>query len=122
MAKHCVKKWKCGAVDMAKYVDLLFTDDDLSLDSAGEPQLIFDRDCITQDVKHLVRDSGLLVEVIGQRDSVAVKANTQKLILMIEEDQRLVPGTVDITRTDNETFFITATTYDFGDLSIEAII
>lgn len=105
-----------------KYTDLLFTDDDLTLDPAGEPQLIYDRDCITQDIKHLVRDSGLMVELIGQRSNVAVQANTQELMLMIEEDQRLVPGTVTITRTDAETFFITATSYDFGDISIEATI
>lgn len=106
----------------AKYIDLLFTDDDLTLDPAGEPQLIYDRDCITQDIKHLVRDSGLMVELIGQRDNVAVQANTQELVLMIEEDERLVPGTVNITRTDSQTFFITATSYDFGDISIEASI
>ena len=104
------------------YIDLLITDDDLDLDQAGEPQLIFDRDCITQDIKHLVRDSGLMVELIGQRDNLAIRANTLELVLMIEEDQRLVPGTVNITRTDSQTFFITATTYDFGDISIEATI
>lgn len=104
------------------YIDLLITDDDLDLDQAGEPQLIYDRDCITQDIKHLVRDSGLMVELIGQRDGLAVQANIQELVLMIEDDQRLVPGTVNITRSDSQTFFITATSYDFGDISIEATI
>jgi len=101
------------------YVDLYFDDDDLVLDVAGEPKLIYDLDCITQDIKHLIRDSGLMVEVIGQRDDIKVDANVQKLILMIEEDKRLIPGTVEIERTDVETFFVTADTYKYGATEIE---
>lgn len=74
---------------MADYVDLLITDDDLTLDIAGEPQLIYDRDCITQDIKHLIRDSGLMVEIVGQRSDIAVNERMQRLTLMIEEDTRL---------------------------------
>ena len=107
---------------MAKYIDLLITDNDLTLDMAGEPLLITDRDCITQDIKHLIRDSGLMASIIGQRDDVAVRAATQELMLLIEEDTRLVPGSVVIERVDTSTFFITATTYDFGDLTLEARI
>jgi hypothetical protein len=44
----------------------------------------------------------------------------QQLELMIEDDERLVPGTVEITRTDTETFFITATTEQFGVIQFEA--
>lgn len=105
---------------MADYVDILITNDDVTLDPGGEPQLIYDADCITQDIKHLIRDSGLFVEIIGQRDSSKVQINLQKLTLLIEEDERLVPGTVEITRTDTETFFVTATTYKYGQINLEA--
>lgn len=104
---------------MADYVDILITDDDLTLDVGGEPKLIYDADCITQDIKHLIRDSGLMVEIIGQRNEVDVRANLQTLMLMIEEDVRLVPGTVVITRTDTETFYITATTYKYGAVNLQ---
>lgn len=96
------------------YVDLLFEKDDVVLDVAGEPQLIYDLDCITQDIKHLIRDSGLMVEIIGQRDDIKVQSNLQRLVLMIEEDVRLVPGTVAIERVHVEMFFVTATTYKYG--------
>jgi hypothetical protein len=99
---------------MALYVDLLVENDDLVLDAGGEPQQIYDRDCIVQDIKHLVRDSGLLVEIIGERDQQKVKASLLKLTLLIEDDERLIPGTVAIAATDHETFFITANTYEFG--------
>ncbi len=101
------------------YVDILITDNDLTLDVGGEPQLIYDADCITQDIKHLIRDSGLMVEIIGQRNDVSVRANLQTLVLMIEEDDRLVPGTIAITRTDTETFFVTATTYKYGAINLQ---
>lgn len=104
---------------MADYVDLLIQNDDVVLDGAGEPQLIYDKDCITQDIKHMIRDSGLLVEMIGQRDSSKVEGKMLELVLFIEKDERLIPGTVEITRTDTETFFITATTYKYGNTSIE---
>lgn len=104
---------------MPDYVDILITDDDLTLDIAGEPELIYDADCITQDIKHLIRDSGLMVEIVGQRDRIKVQFNVQKLELLIEDDVRLVPGTIKITRTDVETFFVTATTYKYGQVNLE---
>ncbi len=103
----------------AIYTDLLFTDDDLTLDSAGEPVLVFDRDCITQDIKHLIRDSGKMVLIIGQRDTVKVNVLLQELMLLIEEDVRLIPGTVDITSTELGVFFVTADTYEFGTLTLQ---
>ena len=104
---------------MADYIDLLFTDDDLTLDVAGEPVLIFDRDCITQDIKHLIRDSGLMLQIIGQRDVVTVEVLLQELTLLIEEDQRLVPGTIEIETTTLGVFFITAQTYKFGPINVQ---
>lgn len=103
---------------MADYIDLLITDDDLTLDAGGEPQLIYDADCITQDIKHLIRDCGLLVGIVGQRSRVAVDEALLKLTLLIEDDERLIPGTVDITQTEVGTFFITASTYDYGDINL----
>lgn len=104
---------------MADYVDLLITDNDLTLDAAGEPMLVYDADCIAQDIKHLIRESGLMVEIIGQRDSIKVKAHLQALTLLIEDDVRLVPGTVSITQVDTETFYITATTYKYGNINVQ---
>ncbi len=104
---------------MADYIDLLITDDDLTLDPGGEPQLIYDRDCITQDIKHLIRDSGLMVEIVGQRNQAIISDRLQRLTLMIEDDTRLVPGTIKITRTDLQTFFVTATTYKYGAINLE---
>jgi hypothetical protein len=96
------------------YIDLLITGNDLTLDAGGEPALVDDRASIAQDIKHLIRESGLMVQIIGQRDAVAVRANLQKLELLVEDDVRLVPGTVAIAAIDAETYYLTADTAAFG--------
>jgi len=105
---------------VATYSDLQFDNDDLVLDSAGEPVLVEDAACITQDVKHLIRDSGLMVQMIGQRNSAVVDDLVLQLTLMIEDDERLVPGTVSIEQSTAEVFFISADTYEFGPIYLEA--
>lgn len=104
---------------MPDYVDIKITDDDLTLDVGGEPELIYDSDCIVQDVKHLIRDSGLLVEIIGQRDVAIVRSRLQSLKLLVEEDKRLIPGTIKISQTDLGVFFIVATTYLYGQINLK---
>lgn len=96
------------------YIDLWINDNDLTLDSGGEPVLVDDRSSIAQDIKNLIRESGLMVKIIGERDPVKVNDQLQKLTLLIEDDERLVPGTVEITASTLELYFIVADTYEFG--------
>ena len=104
---------------MNDFVDWLITDDDLTLDAGGEPLLIYDLDCITQDIKHMIRDSGLLVQVVGQRSDDAVADLLLQLVLLVETDERLVPGTVAITRQSSALFFVTADTYLYGPTTLQ---
>ena len=99
---------------MGLYVDLLITDNDLTLDGGGEPQLVDDRDSIAQDIKHLIRESGLMVQIIGERHPVRIASNLQALELLIEDDVRLEPGSIEITPIDPETYYISADTVAFG--------
>jgi len=96
------------------YIDLHISNNDLTLDSGGEPTLLNDRDSIAQDIKHLIRESGLMVQIIGQRDPLKIAINVQALELLIEDDIRLVPGTIKITQSTTELFFVQADTVDFG--------
>jgi hypothetical protein len=102
------------------YLDLLVVDDDLALDDGGEPQLITDRHCIEQDIKHLIRESGLVVLLIGERDAAKRAGAVQQLQLMIEDDERLVPGTIFIIEQALDRYFIVAETVAFG--TIEFIV
>lgn len=102
------------------YVDLFITDNDLTLGSGGEPLLCDDRVSIAQDIKHLIRESGLMVTIIGQRSRDLIADAIQRLVILIEDDERLVPGTVAITETTFEQYFVTADTVEFGAISFLA--
>jgi hypothetical protein len=99
-----------------KYIDVLVTADGIALDSVGNPILISGRASIAQDIKHMIRESGLLIEIIGERNTERVQQKLIRLEGLIEDDVRIKPGTANITRTDNETFFITAKTLEYGDV------
>lgn len=99
------------------YFDLLITDNDITLDAGGNPERVPDLACITQDICNMIRDTGLLVELMGNRDSLKTAENLIKIKIQVEDDERIVPGTCQITEVDGQsgTFNLTATAYDFGD-------
>lgn len=98
------------------YIDLLIADDDLAIDYAGEPTLCDNRVSIAQDLKHLIRESGLMVALIGERNGATRALLTQQLLRLIEEDERLIPGTIEITELSVNQYEITADTLKFGNL------
>ena len=107
---------------MGNYVDILITNNDLTLDAAGEPLLIDDQGSISQDIKHLIRESGLMVTIIGQRSQLAIASAIQELELLIEDDERLVPGTIEITEPSFETYYVQADTVLFGSVAVSATL
>lgn len=109
-------------MSLHKYIDLLVHNDDLLLDAGGEPAIITDQDTILQDTKHLIRDSGLLTRIIGQRDNAIVESLIGQLEVLIEEDTRLIPGTIHIERKATGLFFVTANTYDYGGFELEVTV
>jgi len=107
----------------AKYTDLLITDSNLVLDAGGQPLLVRDRACIAQDILHMILESGLLVELIGERDIRKRKTNIVKLTLMVDLDYRIRPGTSRIeehwrSRSGVE-YWLTAETLEFGVISMQ---
>ena len=53
---------------MSLYIDLLITHNDLTLDPSNQPLLVDDRTSIAQDIGHMIRESGLLVTLVAERD------------------------------------------------------
>lgn len=108
----------------AKYQDLLIRDDDLALDAAGYPLLVEDRACIAQDIMHMIRESGLLVELVGERDVKKRKTNLVRLTLAVDNDYRIRPGTARVeehwTSRNTVEFWLTAETLEFGLISFLA--
>ncbi|MFK3970204.1 DUF2590 family protein [Pseudomonas sp. NPDC087358] len=103
---------------MSEYLDLLIVDNDLSLDPARQPLLVEDRACIAQDIAHMIRDSGLLVTLVAERNRLKQRDCIQQLELLVENDVRLVPGTASITEIGAGQYLVTAKTLEFGSIEV----
>ncbi|HGM7176644.1 TPA: DUF2590 family protein [Serratia marcescens] len=103
---------------LLKYIDLLITDGNFTLDSGNEPELCNNRVSIAQDVVHMIIESGIVKELIAERSPVLKADIMMRMELLVESDDRIVPGTVSITDGGNGDYFIAADTYDFGPLSL----
>lgn len=103
---------------MSDYIDLLIAGNDLVLDPSNQPLLIDDRASIAQDIAHMIRESGLLVTLVAERDPLRQRDCLQQLELRVEDDVRLVPGTARILRQTPGEYLVTATTVKFGDVKV----
>ncbi|MEK1977979.1 DUF2590 family protein [Vibrio parahaemolyticus] len=104
-----------------KYQDILIENGDVVLDAGRNPILIQDRAVIAQDIKHAIIESNLAVDLIAER-SPSKKADIRtKLELLVEEDVRLVPGTVRLEEPTEGMIYVFATTIDFGDMQFEIV-
>lgn len=96
------------------YIDLRIIDGDFHLNTGREPELCNNRVSIGQDIKHAIIESNLAVQLIGQRSSVLRADVYLQMVLMIETDNRLVPGTVRVYEESAGRIIVTAQTYEFG--------
>uniref|UniRef100_A0A6H1ZG90 Tail protein n=1 Tax=viral metagenome TaxID=1070528 RepID=A0A6H1ZG90_9ZZZZ len=103
---------------MSEYIDLLIADNDLVLDLSRQPLLIDDRASIAQDIAHMIRDSGLLVTLVAERDRLRQRDCIQQMELLVEADARLVPGTALITQVEPGQYLVTAKTLKFGSIEV----
>ena len=105
---------------MSLYIDLLITHNDLTLDPSSQPLLVDDRASIAQDIGHMIRESGLLVTLVAERDRFRQADCIQQLELLVETDVRLIPGTVRILEEEKGQYLVTAKTVEFG--SVEVVL
>ncbi len=97
-----------------EYVDLLVTDDDLTPDVAGNPVLISDRDVIAQDLVHMIRESGFLPPLVGNRNKDLVERTKVEMTLAVDNDYRIIPGSAYIEEPEPGRFYLVADTIQFG--------
>lgn len=101
------------------YIDLLITDGNFTLDSGNEPRRCNNRDSIAQDIIHSILESGITARLIGERSPTMRGDVITQLTLLIESDERLIPGTIVITEESISHLYVTAETYDFGSVNTE---
>ncbi|NAW59639.1 MULTISPECIES: DUF2590 family protein [unclassified Vibrio] len=95
------------------YSDLLIVNEDILLDDGQNPVITTDRVVIAQDIKHAILESGLAVELVAERSPTEIADVEHRIILLAEDDLRVIPGTGKIQRI-NDKRQLTAKSYDFG--------
>lgn len=104
------------AINNGQYVDLHIVDNDIALEASGCPATIDGRASIAQDILHMIRETGLLRSLIGQRDREVRQSILVQLVQKIEEDERIIPGTARIDESNPELYWMTAKTFDYHDI------
>jgi len=99
------------------YIDLLITGRDFTLNAGNEPGLCNNRISIGQDIVHAIIESGLTTLLVAERSPTLRADVITQLIMLIESDERIIPGTVSITEEPTKSLWATAETYDFGKVS-----
>lgn len=93
-------------------IDLNIIDNDIALDSFAVPSQLTNSDVIAQDVKHRIIESGKVTELIGLRNKNIVAKILTEIELIVEQDERLVPGTIKVMRQATGEISVTAKTID----------
>lgn len=105
----------------ALYFDLLITDGDFALNPGNEPTLCNNRVSIGQDIVHSIIESGLTTQLVAERSPTLRADVITQLILLIENDERIIPGSAAIAEESATRLWATAETYDFGQVSARVI-
>lgn len=101
----------------SEWRDILITDRDITLDPAGIPDYVIHRPSITQDIVHMILESGLLIELVGERSRAKWTGNITRIEMLVEDDQRIIPGTVVIDWNNPEQILLFAQSV-LGDVSV----
>lgn len=99
------------------YIDLLITGRDFTLNSGNEPVLCDNRVSIAQDCVHAIIESGLATQLVGERSPTLRADLRNQMEMLVEDDERIVPGTVRVNEESQVKLWVTADTYDFGRIS-----
>ena len=101
------------------YIDLLIEGRNFVLNTGSEPELCNNRKSIGQDVVHSIIESGLATQLIAERSPTLRADIFTELELLVESDDRIVPGTVEIREESAKRLWVTAGTYDFGSITYQ---
>ena len=97
-----------------QYIDIKVIDGGWQMDAGQQPTECSDLYSISQDVKHLIMESGLLRELQGERH-VALRSDVLVQIEQLTEtDIRIIPGSATATEIKPGEITLTAETYEFG--------
>ncbi|PCH95338.1 MAG: hypothetical protein COB83_08840 [Gammaproteobacteria bacterium] len=95
-------------------IDLNIVDRDLSLDSLLSPEQLTKANVIAQDIKHRLLESGLPFLLVAQRNQNNIDMVLTEVELVVEQDNRLVPGTIQVFYGPEKSIIVNADTKEYG--------
>ena len=96
------------------HIDLNIVERDLSLDSLLTPEQLTQANVIAQDIKHRLLESGLPFLLVAQRNQNNIDYVLTEVELVVEQDDRLVPGTIQVFYDPEKNIVVHAKTKDYG--------
>ncbi len=102
---------------MEQYIDLLVASGGIDFDAGQQPIYTSDRESIAQDIKHAILESGLLRELQAERNRTLRSDVLTRIEILVEEDERIVPGSAEITEQTSDMIWVFAETEDYGSLN-----
>lgn len=104
-------------MSQSKFIDLHIQHGDVVLDAGLNPSYLTERAVIAQDIVHAILESGLANLLVSDRGT-GVTADTQtQLTILVEDDLRIMPGTVRVEQVKPGQWWVFADTIEFGPLS-----
>ncbi|SHO57897.1 DUF2590 family protein [Vibrio quintilis] len=105
-----------------KYIDIKIVDGSWDIDPGQQPDYCSDAYSIAQDVKHAIMESGLARELQAERNP-ALRADVLiRIEQTAESDDRIIPGSASAQEQSSGLIYLTATAYEFGDISTEVSV
>lgn len=98
------------------HIDLNVVDRDLALDSLLTPEQLTKANVIGQDIKHRLIESGLPFLLVAQRNQNSIEKVLTEVELIVEQDDRLVPGTIQVFYGIDKSIKVHAQTKAYGQL------
>ncbi|WP_372942741.1 DUF2590 family protein [Shewanella sp.] len=99
---------------MATYIDLHIKSGDIVLDAGLNPTYLTDRAVIAQDIVHAILETGLANLLVSDRGTGVTADTKTQIKLLVEDDVRIMPGTVQVEQVTAGNWWVFADTIDFG--------
>jgi hypothetical protein len=87
------------------YIDLKIIDGDIVFEN-GTEALVSDKESLVQDIKHHILESNVLIELIANRNAEERTQKINQLIEYLENDVRIIPGSVTVSQPLTGTLYI----------------
>ncbi|WP_028115880.1 DUF2590 family protein [Ferrimonas senticii] len=101
------------------FVDLLIADGGLMLDDGQQPLQVDGTPSIGQDIRHTIMESGLARKLLGNRSQAERADVLTEIELLVEQDARLVSGSIWIEEQAHDRYLLTAQTQHGDGLNLE---